>query len=101
MVFRWVKNYRQNFKDSTKYSRSFFFSKKILEDITKGKSAGVRIYQALDDNGVMQAVIIGTDKDGKDLFDPNATVVESSSFIGLTLEKCPNNCDGTSPLLTR
>lgn len=98
MIIRWVKNYRQNYKDSTKYSRSFFFSKKILEDITKGKSAGVRIYQGLDDNGVIQAVIIGTNKDGKDLFDPNAAVAESNAFIGLTLEKCPNNCDGFSPL---
>ena|SRR5687767_8748413 len=81
---QWTKNYR----DSQNYDgvKSIFYGKNKLNDLLDQQGCvGIRIYKAIDGEGVPVMVLIGTDEDGNDLLD------------GYVLERgvpCPNNCGG-------
>ena len=87
----WTKNYRL----SANYDgvKSIFYGKTKLQDILGQKGCvGIRIYKAIDAEGVPVMVLIGTDANENDLLE------------GYVLERgilCPPNCGGggtTNPL---
>ena len=77
----WTKNYRTANPNGIK---AHFFGKVILEQIlAQTGCVGIRMFYALDDNGVQQMIIVGTDANENDLI---------NGIIGEMSVPCPNNC---------
>jgi hypothetical protein len=84
---KWTANYRaQNLKGI----KAYFFGEKNLRKILSQKHCiGLRVYNGIDELGVQQMIIVGTDAKGNDLCN------------GIVLDRaipCPPFCDDGSPL---
>ena len=84
----WTGNYRNANPGKVK---AHFFGRDAIQDILdQADCVGIRIYYALDDNGVKHLVLVGTDADQNDL------------YTGVLCERsmpCPPFCNiGKSPL---
>ncbi|MBX0290477.1 hypothetical protein K3G63_08515 [Hymenobacter sp. HSC-4F20] len=95
----WTKRYRLTHQDSTVYTRSQYFNKDLIRQLISGNNAGIRIYNAIDQHGVHQLIVVTVDKTGKDLFVPTKTRALRSDVLLYSPEKCPANCDRTSGLM--
>lgn len=83
----WTANYRGKYPNQIK---GHAFGKDAIEAIlAQDDCIGIRIYYALDDDGVQQLIITGVDSAGDDLYD------------GLLAERsmpCPPVCGSKNPL---
>ena len=83
----WTANYRNANPGAIK---GHFFGKKAIKDIlNQEECVGMRIYYALDENGVDQLILVGVTADENDLFE------------GLLAERsfpCPPRCGVDNPL---
>lgn len=95
----WTRRYRLAHKDSTTHIRSQYFNKELIQQLIAGNNAGIRIYNAIDQNGVYRLVIVTVNKEGKDLFVPTKSSLSRSDVLLYTPEKCPANCDTNSGLM--
>ncbi len=80
------------------------FGKDFLQTLlAETRCAGLRIYQAIDDEGVSRVVLVGVDDKGKDLLlpikDDDDPQLDEGGSVGDTPMTCPANCDRTSPLM--
>lgn len=81
----------ENFRDNAPKgaTKAYYFSKTNVQSILDQTDCdGIRIYNAIDENGNHTLVIVGTDDD-------------SDMTDGLLLDRagtCPPNCDDDSPL---
>jgi hypothetical protein len=83
----WCKKYREENPDETK---AYCYSKTKLNDlINQTNCSGVRVYNAINDDGKKCQVLVGIDSSGNDL------------TTGLILDRgdpCPTLCATNSPL---
>lgn len=83
----WTANFR---KDCPNQTKAHFFGKVILQAILNQEGCvGIRAYNAIDDDGKRQLVLVGVDATEKDM------------VTGIIAERsipCPPFCDTTSPL---
>lgn len=83
----WCKEFRTQFPDDT---RAFCYSKTNLNSILNQTSCvGIRIYNAIDNDGEACQVLVGIDSSGNDL---------TSGVILDRGDKCPMICATNSPL---
>ncbi|HET6991512.1 MAG TPA: hypothetical protein VFJ43_09325 [Bacteroidia bacterium] len=85
---KWTANYRAQ---NPKGIKAHFFGEKILMRAIREKHCiGLRMYYALDDEGMQQIIVVGVDKQGNDL---------CSGIVMDRAVPCPPYCDGGgSPL---
>jgi hypothetical protein len=100
---RWTKRYRNTPQQSNdQLTRAHYFGKDFLQTLlAEPECAGLRIYQAIDEEGVGRVVLVGVDEKGKDLLlrKDDGTLPDDDDGVGETSMRCPNNCDQTSPLM--
>ena len=102
---RWTKNYRiKPRKHGDTATLAQYFGKEFLQSILKEDScAGLRIYQAIDDEGMRRVLVVGVDAQGNDLIGPinedGSLPDEGGGVIGDTPMSCPSTCDPNSPLM--
>ncbi|QIL77349.1 hypothetical protein [Hymenobacter sp. HDW8] len=96
---RWTKNYRTNpGKQEETLTLAHYFGKEFLLSIlNEDACAGLRIYQAIDDEGASRLLVVGVDAKGKDLISPIDD--DGDGAVGDTPMMCPDNCDPNSPLM--
>lgn len=97
-------HYRQD-HNSTRYAQAYYVSDSVLDAVIHQQGAsGVRIYLAqAKKKGEPYLIIVGTrqEKDGhKDLISTTDKegVTTASYLVVRSDDKCPSNCDRTSPL---
>lgn len=84
---KWTKNYREANPAGLK---AHFFGKIILKDILNQEGCvGIRVYYAIDDNGVQQMIMVGADAHENDLFE---------GIVAEVSKPCPPYCPNGSPL---
>lgn len=80
-------DFRKSFPNATK---AVMYSDSVFTDIlSQTGCVGIRIYNALDENGILTNVLVGVDRDGNDLF--NGKIYDRGSL-------CPSFCSTTNPL---
>lgn len=99
---RWTKRYRDTAQQSgNQLTRAHYFGEQfLLGMLNEPGCVGLRIYQAIDDNGVGRAVLVGVDEQGKDLVPPKSDGnLPDGDEVGETPMSCPDQCDPNSPLM--
>jgi hypothetical protein len=81
-------NYREEY--GTDFLGGYFSKNSISKIFEDENCVGIRIYNAVDDNGKLNYVVVGVDSEGKDL----TGGVINEHAIG-----CPPNCDQSSALM--
>ncbi|TAE86862.1 MAG: hypothetical protein EAY81_04950 [Bacteroidetes bacterium] len=85
---QWTANYRN--AAGTGVIKAHFFGRDILEKIlAQDGCMGIRMYYAINDEGVQQLILVGADAHEKDQVD--GTVADFSI-------PCPSRCDTSSSL---
>jgi hypothetical protein len=80
-------DFRAKFPNETK---AYYYSDTVYQDILSQKGCvGIRIYNGLDANGVMQTVLVGVDANGNDLY--NGKIYDRGVI-------CPSICPPKNPL---
>lgn len=65
---KWIKNYEKKHHGDKNYLSSMHFHKKIVMDMLSEESCvGLRIYNAMDDEGKLHFILVGTDSHGKNI----------------------------------
>ncbi len=83
----WTGNYRAANPEGLK---AHFFGRTILNDILdQPNCVGIRVYYALDGNGVQQMIMVGADANENDLYE---------GIIAEVSKPCPPFCPTGSPL---
>ena len=86
-AIKWCANFRKDFPNDIKaHNLSSSFFNDILH---QENCAGIRMYNAIDDEGAKCIVLVGTDENGKDITD--GCIIDRG-------DPCPNHCDSSSPL---
>ncbi len=81
----WTANYRTANPNGIK---AHFFGKDILNAILSQTGCmGIRMYYALDENGVQQMILVGANASQNDLYD---------GVIAERARPCPTYCDSSS-----
>jgi hypothetical protein len=102
---RWTKNYRlKPRKHGDTPTLAQYFGKEFLQRILDENScAGLRIYQAIDDEGTRRVLVVGVDAKGNDLIGPineDGTLPDDGGgIVGDTPMSCPSTCDTNSLLM--
>lgn len=87
---KWVDNYKKQHSKDKNYLSSMLFDKKIVMSmLNEDKCEGLRIYNALDDEGGLHFVLVGTDADG------NNILPASDEYMTKTIDEA----DGGDPIL--
>lgn len=83
----WTANYRKEYPNGIK---AHFFGKDILNQIlAQPRCLGIRMYYALDENGVQQMILVGAKADESDMTD---------GIIAEVSRPCPPYCGTNSTL---
>ena len=100
---RWTKRYRDTPQQSgDQLTRANYFGKDFLLGLLdEPECAGLRIYQAIDDQGIGRVVLVGVDDKGQDLVPrkDDGTLPDDGDGVGETPMSCPVQCDQDSPLM--
>lgn len=68
---KWVNNYKKKHEKDKNFLSSMLFHKKIVMDmLNEDKCEGLRVYNAMDDEGKLHFVLVGTDANGKNILPP-------------------------------
>ena len=111
---QWTANYRDQTltgeqQAGAKRIKAYYFGNEFLNTVQQQENCvGLRFYMGLGkdltsdkskDN--YQLVVVGVDKDGHDIVprtQADGTVQGNDSIVGDGSNRCPDNCDPTSPL---
>lgn len=83
----WTQNFRNAYP--TEVKAHFFGKNKLMQILNQSGCVGIRIYNAIDDQGKKVLVLTGVNDQEKDLY--NGVLLERSL-------PCPSLCDPSSPL---
>ncbi len=73
--------------------KAYFYGSTILNDIlAQADCVGIRIYYALDEDGVKQLVLVGVDENGDD---------QTSGIVADRGDPCPTLCDSGNSTLNK
>lgn len=87
---KWVNNYKKKHGNDKNFLSSMLFDKHIvLKMLNEDKCEGLRIYNALDDEGGLHFVLVGTDAEG------NNILPSGDEYMAKTIEEA----DGDDPIL--
>lgn len=98
---KWVNNYKKKHEKDKNYMSSMLFDKKIVTDMLKeARCEGLRVYNAMDDEGKLHFVLVGTDAKGNNLLplgDEYAakTILDSADGDPVLVDNgipCPPHC---------
>ncbi len=102
MSFTGSENHSINLEDAAKMTENYrnalvggttlggYFGRDAIQGIlAQNNCVGIRIYYALDENGVEQFVVVGVKEDGDDLYDGE---IAQHALL------CPPYCPQSSPL---
>jgi hypothetical protein len=111
---QWTADYRnQSLTDEelagAKRINAYYFGNQLLETIQgQPNCVGLRFYMGLEKNATgdksddkYQLLVVGVDANGRDIIprtQADGTVEGSDGLVGDGSDKCPDNCDSTSPL---
>jgi hypothetical protein len=86
----WVNNYKKKHGNDKNFLSSMLFDKHVvLKMLHEDKCEGLRIYNALDDEGKIHFVLVGTDGNGKNI------LPGGDEYMAKTVEEI----DGGDPIL--
>ncbi|NBW38020.1 MAG: hypothetical protein EBR30_23970 [Cytophagia bacterium] len=89
---KWIKNYEKKHRGDKNYLSSMHFHKKIVMDMLNEESCvGLRIYNAMDDEGKLHFILVGTDAQGKNILPAEDDYVAARSTV--------DSSDGGEPIL--
>lgn len=98
---KWVNNYKKKHSSDKNYLSSMLFDKAIvISMLNEHKCEGLRVYNAMDDEGKLHFVLVGTDANGNNLLPPGEeyttkTVIDSADGDPILLDDgkpCPPFC---------
>lgn len=98
---KWVNNYKKKYEKDKNYLSSVLFDKKIVMDmLNEARCEGLRVYNAMDDEGNLHFVLVGTDANGNNLLPPGdeygaKTVLDSTNGDPILIDegaRCPPTC---------
>ncbi len=98
---KWVNNYKKEHEKDKNYLSSMLFNKKIVMDmLNEDKCEGLRIYNAMDDEGKLHFVLVGTDANGDNILPPTdeyvaKTILDSAGGDPILIDdgvRCPPIC---------
>lgn len=98
---KWVNNYKAKHSKDKNYLSSMLFDKKIVMDmLNEDKCEGLRVYNAMDDEGKLHFVLVGTDANGNNILPAGdeygaRTIQESADGEPILVNdgrSCPPNC---------
>ena len=78
---QWTKNYREANPGPGTIKAHFFGADRIKKLLNEPGAVGIRIYYALNEEGEKKLLLVGTDKDGRDLL-PKSGVQGSAAPEG-------------------
>lgn len=71
-------------------TKAVYYTANVYEDLlAQTGCVGIRIYNAINEDGILTNVLVGVDRDGNDMV--NGKVYDRGTF-------CPNDCSITNPL---
>ncbi len=100
---KWINNYKRKHEKDKNYMSSMLFHKKVVMDmLNEDKCVGLRVYNALDEEGKIHFILVGTDEKGKNILPPGdeyaaKTVEENADGDPILInngEPCPPFCIG-------
>lgn len=103
----WTQRYRTKFPNQP---RAFYIKASLVSEILKQTDAasaapveGMRLYFGLDSVGVTHVILVAVGRDGKNLLERGVVGQRGqaplpSPVVGESADKCPSNCDLSSPL---
>lgn len=98
---KWVNNYKKKHEKDDNYLSSILFDKKIVMDmLNEPKCEGLRVYNAMDDDGSLHFILVGTDANGNNILPPTEeyttkTILEATDGDPILIDdgqKCPPDC---------
>ncbi len=90
---KWVNNYKAKHSKDKNFLSSMLFDKKVVVDmLNEPNCEGLRVYNAIDDEGNEHFVLVGTDANGGNLLPSSEeSLTESYSLLDNGFP-CPPNC---------
>jgi hypothetical protein len=98
---KWVNSYKKKHEKDKNYLSSILFNKKIVMDmLNEDKCEGLRVYNAMDDEGNLHFILVGTDANGNNILPPSdeygaKTILDSAAGEPILIDdgdKCPPIC---------
>lgn len=87
---KWVNNYKKKHEKDKNFMSSMLFDKHIvLKMLKEDRCKGLRIYNALDEEGKLHFVLVGTDAEGKNI------LPKSDEYMAKTVEEV----EGGDPIM--
>lgn len=87
---KWVNNYKKKHGKDKNFLSSMLFNKDIvLKMLREDKCQGLRVYNALDDDGGLHFVLVGTDAEGRNI------LPSGDEYLAKTIEEV----DGGDPIM--
>lgn len=106
----WTRTFRETYPD---LPRAYYINEDLVQEILRqanpsnspATKGGLRLYFGLDSStNTPHAIVVAVRHDGTDVLEPSSTLARPSEPTGASLiigesdDKCPSNCDTTSPL---
>ncbi|MCE2732559.1 MAG: hypothetical protein LW821_04255 [Flammeovirgaceae bacterium] len=89
----WVARYRKENEGNPKVLYSETFDKNFIQELLNEPGcAGIRIYNSIDDEGQLQFILVGVDKDGKNILPNNEETTTEPVFLLDFGKRCPPVC---------
>jgi len=89
----WVARYRKENEGNPKVLYSETFDKEFIQELLNEPGcAGIRIYNSIDDEGQLQFILVGVDKDGKNILPNNEETTTEPVFLLEFGKRCPPFC---------
>ena len=90
---RWAANYKATLANPEEIRAHFFGTEIIQQLLNESGCVGIRIYYALDDNGVKKLLLVGVDAAGEDLRPADeSTMGEGGNVVADFSFPCPDYC---------
>lgn len=90
---KWVNNYKAKHGKDKNFLSSMLFDKKVVIDLlSEDKCEGLRVYNAIDDEGKEHFILVGTDAKGSNLLPSNEESLTESYSLLDEGKRCPTDC---------
>ena len=90
---KWVNNYKAKHSKDKNYLLSMLFDKKtVIDMLSEDKCEGLRVYNAMDDEGQEHFILVGTDSSGNNLLPSSEESLTESYSLLDDGKRCPPNC---------
>lgn len=97
-----AKMIKANFDQNSDDIQAHFIGRNIIEGILSQPGVvGIRMFYAINELGLRQLVLVGTDSDGKNILNftkvaDNGELIKSKGIVAGGVRSCPPYCDGST-----